>query len=166
MILAVVFEILQPITKLSSACSGSETLHCIIFLASQDALEVMRVSEWVSEWVNVLIDFTDMTLVSEDTYQRPPWCKSYLVMKVKRSDGLWRFACGNIYSWCLSDRQSMKWTLNSDLLYQEIQRYPQSLYHCSSGHILVVQILSKLLLSLWSRFPCSDNNLIFILLLV
>ena len=34
------------------------------FLASQDALEVMR----VTELLDVLIDFTDVTLVSEDTY--------------------------------------------------------------------------------------------------
>ena len=54
------------------------------FLASQDAIEVMSVTDLLS----VLIDFTDVTLVSDDTY------RSYLVMKVKivkevkRSDGL------------------------------------------------------------------------------
>ena len=37
------------------------------FLASQDALEVMLLSEWVSEWVGVSIDLTDVTLVSDDT---------------------------------------------------------------------------------------------------
>ena len=61
------------------------------FLASQDALEVMRVSESVSQWVSVSIDFTDVTLVSDDTYRRLYWCdpdhsdgpdESYLVMKV------------------------------------------------------------------------------------
>ena len=62
------------------------------YLASQDALEVMRVtnwvSEWVSNWVSVSIDFTDVTLVSDDTYRRLYWCdpddpdESYLVMKV------------------------------------------------------------------------------------
>ena len=61
------------------------------FLASQDALEVMRVTHWVTEWMDVLIDFTDVTLVSEDTYRRLYWCdpddpddpdECYLVMKV------------------------------------------------------------------------------------
>ena len=56
-------------------------------LASQDALEVMR----VTDWVGVHIDFTDVTLVSDDTYRRLYWCdpehsddpdESYLVMKV------------------------------------------------------------------------------------
>ena len=66
-----------------------------MFLASQDALEVMRVTYWVTYWVteslSVSIDFTDMTLVSDDTYRRLYWCdpddpddpdESYLVMKV------------------------------------------------------------------------------------
>ena len=60
------------------------------FLASQDALEVMR----VTELLDVLIDFPDVTLVSDDTYRRLYWCdpdypdgpndpdKSFLVMKV------------------------------------------------------------------------------------
>ena len=43
----------------------------VLFLASQGALEVMYVSEWVSESADR--DFTDVTLVSEDTYQRLPW---------------------------------------------------------------------------------------------
>ena len=65
-------------------------------LASQDALEVMRVTELLSYWVtelltellSVSIDFTDVTLVSDDTYRRLYWCdpddpdESYLVMKV------------------------------------------------------------------------------------
>ena len=38
------------------------------FLASQDALEVMFVRDWLSDWVGVCIDLTDVTLVSEDTY--------------------------------------------------------------------------------------------------
>ena len=42
------------------------------FLASQDALEVMRVTESLSQWVGVSIDFTDVTLVSDDTYGRGP----------------------------------------------------------------------------------------------
>ena len=36
------------------------------FLASQDAQEVIWVSEWVIEWT--LADFTDMTLVNEDAF--------------------------------------------------------------------------------------------------
>ena len=39
-------------------------LLLFLFLASQDAQEVMLVSEWVSE--SALADFTDVTLVSED----------------------------------------------------------------------------------------------------
>ena len=42
------------------ACSVSSS-----FLASQDALEVM----FVTEWVSVSTDFTDVTLVSDDTYK-------------------------------------------------------------------------------------------------
>ena len=51
----------------------------------------MRVTEWVSESLDVSIDFTDVTLVSDDTYIRLYWCdpdypeepdESYLVMKV------------------------------------------------------------------------------------
>ena len=43
----------------------------IWFLASQDALEVMRatdwLTDWVTDWLSVSIDFTDVTLVSDDT---------------------------------------------------------------------------------------------------
>ena len=46
------------------------TLMTFLFLASQDAIEVMSVTHWVS----VLIDLTHVTLVSEDTYQRLDWC--------------------------------------------------------------------------------------------
>ena len=63
-----------------------------LFFASQDALEVMRVTHWLtyllSDWVDISIDFTYVTLVSEDTFQRLYWCdpddpdESYLVMKV------------------------------------------------------------------------------------
>ena len=58
---------------------------------SQDALEVMRVTESLSHLLSVSIDFTDVTLVSDDTYWRLYWCdpddphdpdESYLVMKV------------------------------------------------------------------------------------
>ena len=65
-----------------------EKLWQSTFLASQDVLEVMRVTESVSQWVIVSIDFTDVTLVSNDTYKRLYWCdpddpdESYLVMKV------------------------------------------------------------------------------------
>ena len=40
------------------------------FLASQDALEVMRVTESLTYSLSVSIDFTDVTLVSDDTYRR------------------------------------------------------------------------------------------------
>ena len=43
-----------------------------LFLASQDALEVMLVSEWVSQW-HCWTELTDVTLVSEDTYWRLYW---------------------------------------------------------------------------------------------
>ena len=62
--------------------------YILTFLASQDALEVMRVTHSLSHWVSVSIDFTDVTLVSDDTYRRLYWCdpddpdESYLVMKV------------------------------------------------------------------------------------
>ena len=48
-------------------------------------------SHSLSQWVDVLIDLTDVTLVSDDTYRRLYWCdpdhpddpdESYLVMKV------------------------------------------------------------------------------------
>ena len=64
-----------------------------VYLASQDALEVMRVTaltELLSNWVDVSIDLTDVTLVSDDTYRRLYWCdpdysddpdESYLKMK-------------------------------------------------------------------------------------
>ena len=64
------------------------------FLASQDALEVMGVTDWLTDWVVVRIDLTDVTLVSDDTYRRLCWLdpdypdgpddpdESYLVMKV------------------------------------------------------------------------------------
>ena len=51
----------------------------------------MSVTDRVSVWVSVSIDFTDVTLVSDDTYRRLYWCdpddpdepdESYLVMKV------------------------------------------------------------------------------------
>ena len=43
------------------------TFFFLPFLASQDALEVMRVTYLLTYWVSVSIDLTDVTLVSEDT---------------------------------------------------------------------------------------------------
>ena len=83
-------------------CSCNITLFLIdgqdilinLFLAPQDALEVMRVTHSLTESLDVSIDFTDVTLVSDDTYRRLYWCDSddpddpddpderYLVMKV------------------------------------------------------------------------------------
>ena len=59
-----------------------------LFLASQDALEVMRVTYLLTNLLSGSINFTDVTLVSDDTYRRLYWCdpddpdESYLVMKV------------------------------------------------------------------------------------
>ena len=45
-------------------------------------------SHWLTELLSVLTDFTDVTLVSDDTYRRLYWCdpddpdESYQVMKV------------------------------------------------------------------------------------
>ena len=47
-------------------------VSCVNFLASQDALEVMRVTHWLTE--SCFSDSTDVTLVSDDTYRRPFWC--------------------------------------------------------------------------------------------
>ena len=44
-----------------------------LFLASQDALEVMLVSQWVSQLLTLRAELTDVTLVSEDTYWRLYW---------------------------------------------------------------------------------------------
>ena len=79
----------------------SETFLCLyfnhvipiwsLFSASKDTIEAMRVTEWVSETPSASIDFTDVTLVSDDTYRILYWCdpdysddpdESYLVMKV------------------------------------------------------------------------------------
>ena len=43
-------------------------LMMTIFLASQDALEVMSVTDSLSDSVIVRIDLTDVTLVSDDAY--------------------------------------------------------------------------------------------------
>ena len=51
----------------------------------------MSVTHLLTEWVDVSIDLTDVTLVSDDTYRRLYWCdpddsddpdESYLVMNV------------------------------------------------------------------------------------
>ena len=41
---------------------------CLVFLASQDALEVMLITHLLSHSLSVSIHFTDVTLVSDDTY--------------------------------------------------------------------------------------------------
>ena len=46
-------------------CDGGKITK--LFLASQDALEVMLVSESVSQSVTLRTELTDVTLVSEDT---------------------------------------------------------------------------------------------------
>ena len=42
-----------------------QVVQVVQFLASQDPIEVMS----VTEWVDVSIDFTDVTLVSDDTIE-------------------------------------------------------------------------------------------------
>ena len=54
----------------------------------------MRVTDWLTDSLDISIDFTDVTLVSDDTDRRLYWCdpdhpddpadpeESYLVMKV------------------------------------------------------------------------------------
>ena len=71
-------------SKIGYFFKNSTFFENMSFLASQDALEVMRVTDWVI----VSIDFTDVTLVSDDTSRRLYWCdpddpdKSSLVMTV------------------------------------------------------------------------------------
>ena len=78
----------QPFDTSTVLCANDTEHLSQVFLASQDALEVMRVTYWVTESLSVSIDFTDVTLVSDDTYRRLNWCdpddpdESYLVMKV------------------------------------------------------------------------------------
>ena len=78
-----------------------------MFLASKDALEGMRVTYWIS----VLIDFTDVTLVNDDTYRRLYWCdpddpdESYLVMKVISEES---YLVMKVIQW---------WKLSSDEIY-------------------------------------------------
>ena len=76
-----------------------------MFLASQNALWKWWV--WLTysltHWVDVSIDLTDVTLVSDDTYRRLYWCdpddpddpdESYLVMKVI---SWWKLSCDESY---------------------------------------------------------------------
>ena len=51
-------------------------LLSFVFLASQDALEVVLVSQSVSQSVTLRTELTDVTLVSEDTYWRLYWWDS------------------------------------------------------------------------------------------
>ena len=55
-------------------------LRCHVFLASPDALEVIVVTHlltyWLTDWLIVSTDLTDVTLVSDDTYWRLDWCYS------------------------------------------------------------------------------------------
>ena len=73
------------------------------FLALQDALEVLFVTKspyFLTHWLSVSIDFTDVTLVSEDTDEDDEKDeklysdKSYLVIKVgemsQRSEKEWQ----------------------------------------------------------------------------
>ena len=99
-VMALLFPSLHPLSRAASPRSLLKREP--IFLASQDALEVMSVTEWVSHSLSVSIDFTDVTLVSDDTYRWLYWYnpddsdehndpdnrwklsgdESYLVMKV------------------------------------------------------------------------------------
>ena len=81
-----------PTKDLTDVTLVSDETDLKVYLVSQDALEVMRVTHWLNnlltDWVDVSIDFTDVTLVSDDTYRRLYWCdpdhpdESCLVMKV------------------------------------------------------------------------------------
>ena len=81
------FQLLRPPFLPSQEWSLWNLDNCwnfLCILASQDAIEVMLV--W--EWVIVRIDLTDVTLVSDDAYKILYWCdpdhpdESYVVMKV------------------------------------------------------------------------------------
>ena len=50
------------------------SIYFLTFLASQYALEVMSVTHLLTELLDVSIDFTDVTLVSDDTYRTYYWC--------------------------------------------------------------------------------------------
>ena len=77
---------MQTLQRQTVLSAPFDSINCV-FLASQDAIEVMCVTHWVI----VRIDLTDVTLVSDDTYRRLYWCdpddsddpdESYLVMNV------------------------------------------------------------------------------------
>ena len=66
------------------------TLDVLIFSVTRRSRsdESHSLTHWVSQWVSISIDFTDVTLVSDDTYRRVYRCdpdhpdESYLAMKV------------------------------------------------------------------------------------
>ena len=79
------------LVSLSTFLVATHLFATSTFLASQDAIEVMFVTDWQSDWVSFSIDFTDVTLVSDDTYRRLYWSgpgdpddpdESYVVRKV------------------------------------------------------------------------------------
>ena len=104
----------------------SEFVQISEFLASQDAIEVMRVTHSLTEWVSVSIDLTDVTLLMKKVrkvkivkevktanevkivkkvkidkevkiVKEVKIAKEVKVVKeVERSDSLWRFAYGNV----------------------------------------------------------------------
>ena len=91
---ALLLHLTKPLLIGRSFGKGKTKSHILwkyIFLASQDALEVMRVTHSLTNWVSFSIDLTDVTLVSDYTYRRLYWCdsdypdgpdESYLAMKV------------------------------------------------------------------------------------
>ena len=77
----------QMVLYVAVVTEWKQCLLLLLFLASQDAIEVM----FVCHWLTVRTDLTDVTLVSDYTYRRLYWCdpdhpddtdESYLVMKV------------------------------------------------------------------------------------
>ena len=95
---------------------------------------------WVTNWVSVSIDFTDVTLVSDDSYRRLYWCdpedhdESYLVMKVI---GRWKLSTDESY---LVMKVIYWWKLSSDesyLVIKVIHWWKLS----SGGNYLVVKVI-------------------------
>ena len=89
-------------------------------------------TDWVTEWLSVSIDFTDVTLVSDDTYRRLYWYnpddsddpdnqwklsgdESYLVMKVTL---WWKLSTDESY---LVLKVTKWWKLSSDESYLVIK---------------------------------------------
>ena len=105
----------------SSFSSFSFSCFSFSFLASQDAIEVMSVTDSLTYLLSVLIDLTDMTLVRDDTYRRLFWCdpdhpdhpdESYLMMKVTQ---WWKLHSDESYPVM---KVTEWWKLSSD------ERYP------------------------------------------